>query len=320
MNLFIYEHLTSGALAGQPLSTGLCHEGDVMLQAMAADLIALGHQLTVLRDARLPALEPSIAKHSQTLWCEHLAEFEHQWQAAQAEYTHFIIIAPETDDILRQRVSEVLQAGNHALNSQLDSIALCSDKYRCWQHLSEAGITTPATWLAADWLTQQPSASHWVIKPIDGAGSEMTSLFDTAQSQQYLRSLTPSQREQMIVQPYLPGQSLSLSLFVADTQTHLLSINQQVMQQQAHRLSLSHCIVHAETELTSDQVQTCMEQVVAAISGLWGFIGLDLIVDNGRLWLIEINPRLTSSYAEQAMRKAANPARYLHQHLLQLNN
>ena len=57
MKLFIYEHITSGALSGNSLPVSLANEGHVMLMAVLHDCAYLsGIFINTMRDQRLKAI------------------------------------------------------------------------------------------------------------------------------------------------------------------------------------------------------------------------------------------------------------------------
>jgi len=315
MTLFIYEHLTSGALSHEPYSPDLMHEGDAMLLAISSDLVALGHELVVMRDARLNNdffMQPQI----ELLEITDFTQYQAVWQQALSQYQSFVIIAPETNDVLAQLVQEIEQQGKTILGCDSASIRLCSDKLDCFEHLQQHALASPYTQLAEDWLIESDQHdSVWIIKPRDGAGCEHTYRFNTADLKAKLPALIKNHPQQYIVQPYIEGQNLSLSLFISDTDLELVSINVQHITINEQQLTLRNCDPHREDQLNETHALTLAQSIHATMPGLWGFVGIDLIKTQKTLWIIDINPRLTSSYAEATMRQKKNPATSLHNSL-----
>jgi len=314
MTLFIYEHLTSGALLNEPFSPGLMHEGDAMLSALSQDLLALGLAVSLMRDARLPELPAhpllSVKKVSTA------EEYQQYWQQSLQKNKHILLIAPETAGVLYQLVSQLEQQPIHHLGSSPEAIRLCSDKLLTSQQLLAQKIRTPTTQTVDEWLSSEQSDDDlWIIKPRDGAGCEHTFKLNGGALKNYLRTLTDEQLAQHIVQPFIPGDSLSLSLFIRATDSEILSVNRQYITEKDHQLGLSHCQPGFDKLISKDTAQTLVEHIRATIPGLWGFVGIDLILSDEQLWVIEINPRLTSSYAEPGFRQHRNPALALHQSL-----
>ncbi len=314
MTLFIYEHLTSGALLNEPFSPGLMHEGDAMLTALSQDLLALGQHVTLMRDARLPEL-PSHPLLS-VLKISTAGEYQQYWQQSLQQNEQIVLIAPETDDVLYQLACQLEQQPIHHLGCSTGAIHLCSDKLLTSQQLSKHTILTPATQTGKEWLESDHNDDcFWVIKPRDGAGCEQTYKLHSADLHQYVSGLTIEQQSAYIVQPYITGDTLSLSLFIGDTETDILSVNRQYIKEIHNQLSLNHCQPGYDNLLPLGSAQALAEQIRATIPGLWGFVGIDLILSDNQIWVIEINPRLTSSYAEPGFRQHRNPALALHQSL-----
>jgi predicted ATP-grasp superfamily ATP-dependent carboligase len=313
MTIFIYEHLTSGALANTVFSEGLMREGDLMLQAICQDLLALGHDLCILRDARLPemAAQPGLKQiriSTQT-------DYASAWQQCLQHFQYFLVIAPETDAVLEKLVRQLQQNNKSHLGASADAIAQCSDKRRCAQRLQQAGLPTPDSWLAPDWAGQAAGDDKkWVCKPVDGAGCEDTFVMGTAALNAFIAEQTPARRQQMLVQPYIEGIALSINLFIGD-EIELLSVNRQHLSQTGSQLHLDACQSGCDDLLSQQQALQLARQIHATIPGLWGFTGIDLVLSENKLWIIDINPRLTLSYAEPAVRLKANPALALHRTL-----
>lgn len=315
MTLFIYEHLTSGALSGEPYSASLMHEGDAMLQAITSDLVALGYNIALMRDARLDndAFNQDQVKQFEV---NSFDEYQIVWQQAVNTYQQFLIIAPETDGILASLIETLEQHDKTVLGSDAATIRLCSDKLATYQHLQQHGLSTPATQLATEWLTSDPQPdAFWIIKPRDGAGCENTYLLDTSQAQAMLAQMIKQRHQASLVQSYIKGQNLSLSLFVDEGGIELLSVNIQHIDVADQQLTLHHCEPMRLDQLDDKQALTLAQSIHATMPALWGFVGIDLIKTSDTIWIIEINPRLTSSYADTAMRQKQNPANRLHQSL-----
>lgn len=313
MTIFIYEHLTSGALADTVFSEGLMREGDLMLQAVCRDLLALGHTLCVMRDARLPAIEAQPGLKQIRISTQ--SDYAAAWQQCQRDYQQFIVIAPETGKVLEQLVRQLEQNNKSHLGATADAIAQCSDKRYCAQLLQQAGLPTPESWLASDWASQTAGEDKkWVCKPIDGAGCEDTFVMTTVALTEFCARQAPAKLQQVLVQPYIEGPALSINLFI-DDEIELLSVNRQHLSQSGSQLHLDYCQPGCDDLLEKQQALKLARQIHATIPGLWGFIGIDLVLSDEALWIIDINPRLTLSYAEPSIRLKANPARALHRKL-----
>lgn len=313
MKLFIYEHITSGALINEALPASLAHEGDVMLQSIVKDLLATRQaSLTTLRDHRLPALNfAGLA----CLTVKSYQDFSHLWQQALNDFDLFFVIAPETDGQLLTLHQQVHDAGKIALGCSLTAIEICSDKIKSASTLKAASIATPATWRACDWLKHTEIANRWVVKPADGAGCLDTMLIETtAQTRRYIAQLPLQQRQRTIVQPFIEGDAISISLYVNNQDSfELLSINRQHISVDHQQMTLTGVSVNSVPEalFSFEQAATLSRTLIQAIPGLHGFVGVDVILASQQAVVIEINPRLTKAYAGLSVAKNSNMADYI---------
>lgn len=315
MKLLVYEHITSGALAAEALPASLAHEGDWMLSAIVQDLADLAQfELVLLRDARLAMLD--ISAQAEYIWVNSQEEMAILWQQCLQQFDLFLIIAPETDNQLIRLQQQVMTAGKTYLGCDIASCRITSDKLLCYQTLLNAAIATPATMRANDWLQSAHSDEQsWIVKPYDGAGCLDTRLFQQSIAvAEFLSQLTDSVRTNMIVQPYIEGLNASLSLFICANHIELLSINRQHIENHAGELHYTHSdVLTTPLPISVQHAKQVALTIKQALPGLWGFVGIDLVIQaNGAISVIEINPRLTTSYVNLRAMLPDNPARFLH--------
>src|SRR5665647_250169 len=98
----------------------------------------------------------------------------------------------------------------------------------------------------------------------------------------------------VLVQRYVEGTAASVSLLVAGGRSTALSLNGQRVRAgipfayDGGVASVSHPRRAEACELA--------QRAVALVPGLRGYVGVDLVLDEEICWLIEINPRPTTSY------------------------
>lgn len=203
-------------------------------------------------------------------------------------------IAPETDGILVRLAEFSARYHIKTLLSGVHALALCSSKHATNKHLRESGINAVET----IWFTEhfRPKTDSIIIKPDDGAGSESCFIVDQNTD---ISALTRHNilLDKYIVQPYIPGKNLSLSCLFKHGHGWLLTINAQHMQQREKQLQLSACSVNI-SDVAVQPMQHLINRIASAIPDLWGYIGIDLIYSSANEPIvIEINPRLTTSFA-----------------------
>lgn len=325
MNLVVYEHITSGALCDEQLPPSLAHEGEMMLSAILQDLLELGQtHITILRDARLTqpswmTISPRISVRTST----NQQEFKQHWKEYLKDHCLFLLIAPETNSVLLSLQQQVIAANKSYIGCSVEATKLCSDKLLCYHQLQQSEISTPITFSANRGVLNRCMINQsYVVKPLDGAGCLETFKFDsTQQTREYLIALPQSSRNTLVVQPYIDGMALSISLYLEEDNVQLLSINKQLIDQQSHQFVFRGCEVNrVSTDLFNEQQAMQLAiQVQQAITGLSGFVGIDFILSKQGPVVVEINPRLTTAYASLAANSQHNPALPLWQHLQRLD-
>ena len=312
MKLFVYEHITSGALAEQKLPPTLAKEGNQMLMAVLQDSHATQQcTLTTLRDKRLNQLDffEQNTQH-QCHIVTTLNDYHQTWEQCLQQCDVILIIAPETDSILATLQQQASNAGKMLLGCQPATIQLCSDKLYCHQHLTQTGIPTVATQLAARWLSSPSNPQNGLIlKPRDGAGCIDTYYFESKTDlEKKLNAKQAPELEHYIVQPYIIGNTISLCLLASENTIEVLSVNQQHLEHSQGKISLSACIINHIDDLSNlKQIEQLAKKLHVALTGLVGFIGVDLISNQQGLFIVDINPRHTTSYIGLAASLNLNP-------------
>ncbi len=311
MKIIVYEHFTSGALHGQTLPDELAREGDAMLRAIVEDMLAnTAFKPITLRDNRLADLPGA-----QNLPIANSTQYQQIWQQCLNSETLFLLIAPETNGVLQQFAEAVLKASKTLLGSSPEAIAVCSDKRRCGQFLQQHNLPTVETQSADDWLNQPLFTAPIVCKPNDGAGCVETYYFaETNHAANYLQKLSANERRQQIVQPFYDGQAMSLSLFI-EQNVQILSLNQQLINiDQQFSYHGSQVGVPYPEKFSYAEAQILVDELQLAMPGLSGFVGVDMLISEQQARIIDINPRLTSSF-NQLQQLGLSPAALLYQSL-----
>jgi predicted ATP-grasp superfamily ATP-dependent carboligase len=295
MRIFIDEFLTSGAMFSRS-DWGDCpslkREGAAMAQAVSADFAALeGVEVLVKQDARLPALRfpECIVTYVQSADEDQKA---FRRLAAEADWT--LVIAPEIDGMLLDRCQQAVAAGGRLLGPDLETIAWASDKQRTAEWLARHGIAAPEGRAIEP---KQSLPAHFgypaILKPRDGAGSlGIRSVADACQASQ-MDVDCPSRLER-----FCPGHPCSVSLLVGRRESIALPPFSQRLSQDGHFRYLG-----GERLADPGRIKRAQQLALRAakcFSLAIGYVGLDMVLADGddasEDRLIEVNPRLTTSY------------------------
>jgi tyramine---L-glutamate ligase len=298
VKILVYEAVTGGAMVHRDPPVSLVREADLMVRALIRDLADVpGLTLRTTRDYRLPPL-PDISSVVIETADDPLTAFDRALDGIDAAW----IIAPESGGQLERLSRRVVRAGVRLLGSSPDAVVIAGSKSATAEQLAAANLPAIPTFLVSDELPLYPG--RWVVKPDDGAGAEGTRrCWDAESAQEVLRA-------GLVAQPWIGGDSLSLSLLCTGGSTTLLSINRQEISIADDWVSLSGIVVNAFADRDGFFAELG-RQVIAAIPGLYGWVGVDLILSEGTPTILEVNPRVTTSYCGLRGSRGINPAALL---------
>jgi predicted ATP-grasp superfamily ATP-dependent carboligase len=306
VRVFVYEFITGGGLyraALWPPPKSLLCEGKAIAGAILQDFAACESiRTSTLLDARLPLDKPP-AKCDELRVAsarEHVAAFDRC--AALADWT--LLVAPEFDGHLSACAQRVIEVGGRLLGPSLDNIQLTSDKHQTAQHLRANGVLTPrGVRLACGGTLPTDFPFPAVLKPIDGAGSQDVQLVRAADQAVMRRGV-------MRLEEYHRGTAASVA-FLCGPQAivPLLPCRQHLSDDGRFTylggsLPLPPALAERATRLGLAAVRT--------LPGLLGYIGVDIVLGDDEHGsqdvVIEINPRLTTSYVGLRAASRANLA------------
>jgi tyramine---L-glutamate ligase len=297
VRILVHEFVSGGGLAGRPVSASLAREGSAMLDALVADLSAIGrHQIVTTVDARFP-LMPAPGAEVVTL---RPGQRPAQLEALIASVDAVWLIAPETDRSLERLTARAERLGKKLLGSGSEAIRRASDKADLPRRLAVRGVRHPETRVLRAGVNCRKAADAigypLVVKPARGAGCCGVILARNAR--ELRRALEDSRRAagrgSLLLQEYVPGVAASVSLVSDGRHAVPLAVNRQSVRvsdafsYHGGRTPLAHPLASRAVDAA---LRTCR-----ALPGLRGYVGVDLVLTRSEAVVIEVNPRLTTAY------------------------
>lgn len=265
-----------------------------MLRAVLADFQAWGAaKITTTLDRRLSDISLPADHLVHLNPADHYAVLE---QLA-GQCTAALIIAPESDGILARLSTLMESRGARLLGSSPASVVTAGNKWDCHRLFAQAGLPTPNTRLV-DVKSAMGEAEKigfpLVIKPVDGVGCEGVNLISDAASLQKALEKNGFYGTHLLLQRYIEGDHASVSLLVAKHGISCLSLNRQFIE-----IGTPFSYRGGEVPFICEKHEEAValaKHAVTLVPGLKGYVGVDILITEEGCYIIEINPRLTTSY------------------------
>jgi len=260
--IFLFEYASCGAF--QELKPSLSIEGITMFMTLLEGFESFTKVKTFI-DKRLPFFPdyPTVLDHEE-LFDEYLSSTDFS-----------LLIAPETDLQLYNFTKRLEKSRSKNLGSDSNAVLRTSDKYLTYKDLK--GINTPKTEI----FTKHTTLDFPLIaKPRDGVSSEG---IRRVENESGLEKVPDG----YLLQEYIVGKACSASLLVSDDIV-LLSLNSQEITDLIY--------TGATVPIKIDNLEEIFK-ATDKIKGLFGYVGIDFILNNEEISIIEINPRPTTPIA-----------------------
>ncbi|MGI8979253.1 MAG: ATP-grasp domain-containing protein [Pirellulaceae bacterium] len=330
MRVFVYEAITAGAGWAQGADSApgnaLVSEGLAMLRAVTEDFAAMeGVEVWGLRDRRYADFE----LRRREVVIPSAAEERGEFQRLANVCDWALIIAPELDGMLEERVAWVMETNARLLSPSGDFLKIASSKTKTAERLSERGIPVPAHVGVPPLggIGRPPEGGTptfpLVLKRDDGAGSVRMRLIHNREELEALGYRSPSsansaplrdahlqyegitQRrrergenaEEYRLERFCPGLAASVAILCGPGEDVPLQPCEQILNPATFEYLGGRMPLPPHLE---NRAKSLALAAIAAMPPTTGYVGVDLVLGEQAKGsedvVIEINPRLTTSY------------------------
>ncbi|MCE7746004.1 MAG: ATP-grasp domain-containing protein [Candidatus Heimdallarchaeota archaeon] len=300
--ILIVDYIVGGGFAEEDLPVNILAEGYSILRSCIEQFAQLGFKIATLIDHRLmqhirisPIHEfKSVSSHE---------DFVSGIKAFADQVDYALTLAPESKGILKDLSSIIVNSQATFLGSKPDSIEQAGDKLKTMNLAKELGLNVPATFSPSyndsfDKIQSEVDVLGYplIVKPIDGVGCQglikVTNPNDLGFGLQAAHAVTSM--DNCIVQEFIEGTPISTSLLVNDDKVVPISINHQNLRLDSMKKSgdyLGGEVPYSIPKYNDEIFETSVKLVEQM--NLNGFIGVDLVVGEEGVFVIEVNPRVT---------------------------
>lgn len=271
MKLLIFEYATASGIDDPEIFL----EGRSMLEALLADFRDFDVEFLLserFADRDIGAgFRPSIIGDLDEWLQENLEGFD-----------ACMFIAAEEGMELYRLTRLVEESGVLLLGSSGDAVRTCSDKRLTYRAL-DGRVPLIGTYEPEE-IVGVPS--KLIVKPADGVACQGIRILEPGDA--------PDLSGDMIIQDFIEGESVSVSLLSDGERALPLSLNRQDIIMAGGELEYSGGSAPVDHEMREDAF-TVARRAVESIPGLRGYVGVDLILAD-EPYVVEINSRITTPY------------------------
>ena len=233
-----------------------------------------------------------------------------------ADFSRAIFIAAENNNNL-YNITKILEENDvKTYTSSAEACLIASDKYETYEALPNDvpqprsfrfKIDPKGYWKRAienlheKWQAEDPlTPLKLIIKPLIGVDCEDIVIVEDIKDLSYdLEKIFPP-GSRIIVQEYVEGTDISVSLISDGKKAIPISLNQQFVELKNNKGTYEGGKLPYESEYEQEAFEIATK-AVEAIDGLKGFVGVDLLInadekDIYSVYLLEINSRFTTPY------------------------
>ena len=192
-----------------------------------------------------------------------------------------IIIAPETNNLSSEIYSHVSR--NHVvLGPNISSINTFSSKTKMLMKLRRLNLP-----IVENYNLNLNYKGKIICKPDTSAGSENT--FVTNKNNY-------EKKKGYLVQKFYNGKKGSFLMLCKNGKSKVICCNEQLLNLKKEKIQQVGCIMGG-LEKHRNEIEIIANRISKNFKGLFGIVGVDIVIENKKWLIIEINPRFTSAYS-----------------------
>ena len=240
-----------------------------------------------------------------------------------SSFSKAIFISAEINNAL-YNITKILEDNNVFIyNSSSEACLIASDKSLTYETISNT-VPQPRTFrfkidskgywkraitnLHEKWQAEDPlTPLKLIIKPLIGVDCEDIVIIDDIDDLSYdLEKIFPPQ-SRIIVQEFIDGEDISVSLICNNGNATPISLNKQFVELKNDKGMYLGGMLPFKSEYQNEAFEVA-KKACEAVDGLNGFVGVDLLISKNDdiypIYLLEINARFATPYV--GLKKIAN--------------
>ena len=283
--IFICEYVTGGGYINKKISKKLFLQAKSILKSLIIDFNKIPNlKIVYTWDYRFKKL-----KKIKNVECFEIKRRPlKKWNNIIKKSDIFFPIAPETENKLIELI-KLNKFKKKMVSNEVSAIKISSSKYETYKFLQKNSIPTLKTFNIE--RTDVKNTKNWVAKPDDGAGCEYNYIFSNKKNLFNFLNLNKN----FVAQPLVKGVSYSANVIPIKNKAFILNFNKQEISYKKKKIVFKGTKFIKKVPFEK-KIKKNIKNIYKNLPGLNSFFGIDFIISNKKIFFLDINPRITTSY------------------------
>ena len=277
--VLIYEYFTGGGIINEELcSSSLLSEAKIIVNSVVNEYCkSQEYQVYYFLDSRLKL--DNLGKSIEVKSSEQLYDIK-----LLRTFDLILPILPEQNMELYSYCEFLAEQNIETLISSPETIKVLSDKYVFSSFCLKHNIPCIPSYLSS----QINAIPHDTIIEKDryGVGCSHVKKISKKDSIKI---------KKMIYQPYIKGNHFSLCVYYEKKSFKILTLNEQDIVLDNNKIKLRSLKVNVKNSHYLE-LYSILRNIYKSLPGLYAYVGVDLIMTRDKILVVEVNPRLTTSF------------------------
>lgn len=192
--------------------------------------------------------------------------------------SHLIVTNEREIEAVSGKIKRFSELGIKITIQSKDILEICLDKYKTMEFLKRGGISVPNSYISINNILWD-EGKKYILKPRKSNGSKGIRIID------HKESLTEDELEGYLLQEYIEGNDeYTLGVFRQGSVTNIIVFKRMLRSGYSYRV-----------ELKKNKEMEDLAEKVANLFSLEGFFNIQLIKKDDKLYIFEINPRISGT-------------------------
>lgn len=234
--------------------------------------------------------------------CIYLDNDLKEWLCNNSSYFDYCLFVAPEDNLIQYELTKLLEDnGVKLLCSNSEASRVCSSKFLTYEIVPDdvLKIKTLCYNLSnINFLDIEDTFPdfNFIVKPDDRTSSDLIfHISNPEELNEVLNIYETNNVKSIIFQEYINGDAISVSAICNEDYINCISVNSQELSFKDNRFEYNGCVTPIDVS-NKNEIFLTSHKIIKSIPGLKGFIGIDYIILDDKIYFVEVNSRITTPF------------------------